>query len=67
MTVLRCIWLMKLFLCGSAMEVTPIYTVDRYAIGIGEQGPMTKAIHLKYLEAAQGKLENRKDWLTPIY
>ncbi len=55
------------FLCGSAMEVTPIYTVDRYAIGTGEQGPKTKAIHLKYLEAAQGKLENRKDWLTKIY
>ena len=55
------------FLCGSAMEVTPIYTVDRYAIGSGEQGPKTKAIHLKYLEATQGKLENRKDWLTPIY
>ena len=55
------------FLCGSAMEVTPIYTVDKYAIGTGEQGPKTKAIHLKYLEAAQGKLETRKDWLTAIY
>jgi branched-chain amino acid aminotransferase len=49
------------------MEVTPIYTVDRYAIGTGEQGPKTKDIHLKYLETAQGELENRKDWLTPIY
>lgn len=55
------------FLCGSAMEVTPIYTVDKYAIGTGEQGPKTKAIHLKYLEAAQGKLEKYQDWLTPIY
>lgn len=55
------------FLCGSAMEVTPIYTVDRYAIGTGEQGPWTKAIHLKYLNAAQGKLEKYLDWLTPIY
>ena len=55
------------FLCGSAMEVTPIYTVDRYAVGTGEQGPKTKAIHLKYLEAAQGKLEKYQDWLTPIY
>ncbi len=55
------------FLCGSAMEVTPIYTVDKYAIGTGEQGPKTKAIHLKYLEAAQGKLEKYLDWLTPIY
>ena len=55
------------FLCGSAMEVTPIYTVDRYAIGTGEQGPKTKAIHLKYLEAAQGKLEKYQNWLTPVY
>lgn len=55
------------FLCGSAMEVTPIYTVDRYAVGTGEQGAFTKAIHLKYLEAAQGKLEKYQDWLTPIY
>ena len=55
------------FLCGSAMEVTPIYTVDKYAIGTGEQGPKTKAIHLKYLEAAQGKLAKYQDWLTKIY
>jgi branched-chain amino acid aminotransferase len=55
------------FLCGSAMEVTPIYTVDRYAIGTGEQGAKTKAIHLMYLECAQGKLENYKNWLTAIY
>ena len=55
------------FLCGSAMEVTPIYTVDRYAIGAGEQGPKTKAIHLKYLECAQGKLEGYKNWLTAVY
>ena len=55
------------FLCGSAMEVTPIYTVDRYTIGTGEQGVKTKALHLKYLECVQGKLENYKNWLTAIY
>ena len=55
------------FLCGSAMEVTPIYTVDRYPIGMGKQGVWTKKIHLKYLECAQGKLEKYQDWLTAIY
>lgn len=55
------------FLCGSAMEVTPIYTVDRYEIGTGEQGAWTKKIHLKYLECVQGKLERYQDWLTAIY
>lgn len=55
------------FLCGSAMEVTPIYTVDKYAIGTGDHGEWTKKIHLKYLEAVQGKLNKYQDWLTPVY
>ena len=55
------------FLCGSAMEVTPIYSVDRYLIGTGEQGEMTAKIHLKYLECVQGKLPKYQNWLTPIY
>ena len=55
------------FVCGSAMEVTPIYTVDRYSIGKGEQGVLTKQIHSKYLEAVTGKLASRIKWLTSIY
>ena len=55
------------FLCGSAMEITPIYSVDRYPVGNGDQGELTKKIHLKYLECVQGKLKNRLNWLTPIY
>lgn len=55
------------FLCGSAMEITPIYSIDRYAIGTGEQGEITKALHLTYLDCVCGKLENYKKWLTPIY
>lgn len=55
------------FLCGSAMEITPIYSVDRYAVGTGEQGKMTRKIHLKYLECVSGEIARDKDWLTPIY
>ena len=55
------------FLCGSAMEITPIYSVDRYQIGDGQEGKVTHDLHVKYLEAVQGKLADRKDWLTPIY
>lgn len=55
------------FLCGSAMEVTPVYTVDRYPIGDGNQGVWTKRIHLMYLECVRGKLEKYRDWLTAIY
>lgn len=55
------------FLCGSAMEVTPIYTVDRYPIGTGGQGVWTKKIHMKYLDCAQGKLRQYQKWLTAVY
>lgn len=55
------------FLCGSAMEITPIYSIDRYQIGDGQEGKVTHNLHVKYLEAVQGKLADRKDWLTGIY
>ena len=55
------------FLCGSAMEITPIFTIDRYKIGSGQIGNITKKLHLKYLDIVQGKIKEKKDWVTPIY
>lgn len=55
------------FLCGSAMEITPIFTIDRYLIGTGVQGEVTRRLHLAYLDCVRGKNEKRMDWLTPIY
>lgn len=43
------------FLCGSAMEITPVLSIDRYTIGNGDTGNITKNIHLKYLDTVQGK------------
>ncbi|MBO5234022.1 MAG: branched-chain amino acid transaminase [Prevotella sp.] len=55
------------FLCGSAMEITPIYTIDRYKVGTGEQGKVTKELHLTYLDCVRGKLGSKKEWLTVVY
>lgn len=55
------------FLCGSAMEVTPVYSVDRYPIGTGGQGEKTKSIHMKYLDVVCGNCIKWKNWLSPIY
>lgn len=55
------------FLCGSAMEVTPVLSVDRYEINGGEAGKITTELHKAYLDAARGMDENLKDWVTPIY
>lgn len=55
------------FLCGSAMEITPVLSVDRYTVGNGETGELTRRLHKAYLDAAMGKDEQFKEWLTPIY
>ena len=55
------------FLCGSAMEITPVLSVDRYTVGNGGAGDITRRLHKAYLEAATGRDEAFADWLTPIY
>lgn len=55
------------FLCGSAMEITPVLSVDRYVIGNGDTGEITKLLHLEYLKTVTGKNNKFKDWVTPIY
>ena len=52
------------FLCGSAMELTPVLGIDKYGIGEGE---ITKQLHKAYVDAARGMNEQFKNWVTPIY
>ncbi len=55
------------FLCGSAMEITPVLSVDRYEINKGLSGEITKDLHRFYLDAAMGEISELKDWITPIF
>lgn len=55
------------FLCGSAMELTPILSIDRYEVGSEEKGEVTRMLHKIYVEAAQGKIKEYNDWITPVY
>ena len=55
------------FLCGSAMEMTTILSIDKYIVGKGESGKMTKEMHLKYLDIVRNKLAIYEDWVMPIY
>lgn len=52
------------FLCGSAMELTPVLTIDRYELGEGE---ITKKLHKAYVDAARGMSNEFKQWVTAIY
>lgn len=52
------------FLCGSAMEVTPVSSIDKYALG-GHR--ITDILHEEYLRAAKHKSPAYYDWATEIY
>ena len=52
------------FLCGSAMELTPVLSIDRYELGEGE---ITKKLHKAYVDVASGKNNSFINWITPIY
>ncbi|MEL7167944.1 MAG: branched-chain amino acid transaminase [Bacteroidota bacterium] len=53
----------ELFFTGTAAEVTPIRSVDRYQIGSGSRGPITKQIQDAYF-AALRDTDNPHGWLT---
>lgn len=55
------------FLCGSAMEITSVLSIDGYVIGDGNTGSITKKLHLFYLDIARGYSKEFFDWVTPIY
>lgn len=54
----------ELFLCGSAAEITPLTAIDRYFVGSGQVGQITRRLLKSYLDAASG---GRPDWLTPVW
>ena len=55
------------FLCGSAMEITPILSIDKYVIGNDEKRVITSKIHRTYLDIVRGINKEFKKWVTPIY
>jgi branched-chain amino acid aminotransferase len=55
------------FFCGSAYEVLPITSVDRYPLGDGAIGPVTRQIRRLYHDVVRGATPKYKHWLTPVY
>lgn len=53
------------FLCGSAMGITPIFSIDRYKIGDGI-GKITKEIKTKYFDIAFGRDADCTEWITEL-
>ncbi len=56
----------EVFTCGTAAEITPIVSVDKYDIGTGEPGPITRGLEQAFHDALRGKEERFSHWRTPV-
>lgn len=54
------------FTCGTAAEITPITSVDKYPIGDGEMGPVTRALEAAFDDVLRGRENRYSHWRTPV-
>jgi branched-chain amino acid aminotransferase len=54
------------FFAGTAVEVTPIRSVDKIKVGNGARGPITQAIQAQFFKIVRGERPDRYGWLTPV-
>ncbi len=54
------------FFCGTAVEVTPIRSIDKIPVGAGSRGPVTKALQDRFFGIISGALPDTHGWLTPV-
>ncbi|HVJ27631.1 MAG TPA: branched-chain amino acid transaminase [Vicinamibacterales bacterium] len=55
------------FFAGTAVEITPIRSVDKVQIGSGKRGPITEALQQEYFNIIRGEIPDRHNWLTYVY
>lgn len=54
------------FFVGTAVEVTPIRSIDHIVVGSGTPGPITKAIQQRYFDIINGAVPDTHGWLTAV-
>jgi branched-chain amino acid aminotransferase len=56
----------EVFFVGTAVEVTPIRSVDHIIVGKGTAGPVTKKLQDAFFGITSGTAPDRHNWLTPV-
>ena len=52
------------FFCGTAVEVTPVVSIDRHSLGGGNPGPVTTKIRDRFMGIVTGRAADTHGWLT---
>jgi branched-chain amino acid aminotransferase len=56
----------ELFYSGTAVEISPIASVDRIPVGSGGRGPITKSLQDAFFAIVRGAVPDRHRWLTQV-
>ena len=56
----------EIFFTGTAVEVTPVRSVDKIQIGNGSRGAVTKTIQEQFFGIIRGDIQDRYGWMTPV-
>jgi branched-chain amino acid aminotransferase len=56
----------EIFFCGTAVEITPVRSVDRITVGKGKSGPITESLQKEFFGIVEGKSPDKFNWLTPV-
>ncbi len=56
----------EVFMAGTAVEITPVRSVDRKPVGTGKPGAVTRALQQAFLGLFDGRTEDKWSWLSPV-
>ncbi len=56
----------EVFFAGTAVEITPVRSVDKITIGNGRRGPITEAIQRAFFDVINGEVPDTHAWLTYV-
>ncbi|HEV2388204.1 MAG TPA: branched-chain amino acid transaminase [Candidatus Acidoferrales bacterium] len=56
----------EVFFCGTAVEITPIRSIDKIKIGSGRRGPITERLQTEFFAVTSGARLDTHGWLTPV-
>jgi branched-chain amino acid aminotransferase len=56
----------EVFLCGTAAEVSPVISVDKYTVGFGKIGPVTRELENLFEKVLRGRESSYAGWRTPV-
>ena len=57
----------EVFICGTAVEVQAVGSVDKYQVGDGETGPVVARLRELFRQAVRRDNPAHAGWLTPVY